>query len=68
MIEALILIALIVIAEEGARYARKIVKALDTKHVDLKANTDAMEELRRSIDVFTDEVRGVQTYGLRIQK
>jgi hypothetical protein len=61
MAEWLILIALIVIAEEGARYARRIIKALDR-------GTDASVELQMTLNACIDEVRGVQTYGLRIQK
>ena len=30
--------------------------------------TDMMDELRRSLDVAVDEIRGVQTYGLRLNK
>ena len=33
-----------------------------------KANTDAMEDLRLTLNMCIDEVRSVQTYGLRTQK
>ena len=34
----------------------------------LKVNTDAMEDLRLTLSMCIDEVRSVQTYGLRMQK
>jgi hypothetical protein len=34
----------------------------------LKAHADAMWELQQTLNTFIDEIRSVQTYGLRLQK
>jgi hypothetical protein len=38
------------------------------QEASLKAHTDAMDDLSRTLNMCIDEVRSVQTYGLRIQK
>jgi preprotein translocase subunit YajC len=38
------------------------------QEASLKAHTNAMEDLRLTLSMCIDEVRSVQTYGLRIQK
>lgn len=56
-----ILAALLLTVAQRGYYASKQVVAL-------KAHADAMEDLRRTLDLCIDEVRSVQTYGLRLQK
>ena len=34
----------------------------------VQAHTDAMDDLTRTLNACIDEVRSVQTYGLRLQK
>jgi hypothetical protein len=38
------------------------------QEASLKAHTDAMDDLSRALNACIDEVRSVQTYGLRLQK
>ena len=56
-----ILTTLLLSMSQRGYYARKRESAL-------KAHTDAMDDLSRTLNMCIDEVRSVQTYGLRIQK
>ena len=56
-----ILTTLLLSMAQRGYYARK-------QELALKAHTDAMEDLRQTLNMCIDEVRSVQTYGLRIQK
>lgn len=45
-----------------------LIAAIEARTEALKANTDAMDDLRHTTERFIEEIRSVQQYGLRINK